>query len=357
MAMPRPNEAATYNPWHATGYDPDADLDELFEEFIEESAVSHISANTETTYRTDYQRFRNWLVETGTPLTASALERRVLTRYITFLKQRPNLKPGPLRRTRLSEHSLNSYLRPIRTFIRYLVADHRFPNDTLWGARSPMPRPGPRLSKAPSRDQVACLDRGTQGNEPLRLRDRVLFLIALDDGPRPGEIVNLPIGAVSLDGAYVEIHGAKGDKSRVFPISRETVVTIRRYLRRARPVLTGVAATDVSEDARLIVAANGSPLTTNGAYQAISRAFQRGGGSGHMGLYRYRHLFASHTQNAGGDSRAIQDILGHSDPKTTRGYAGQTSLERRRAVHAEVTPLATYLKKGRRRFAADRLPD
>jgi integrase/recombinase XerD len=346
MAMPRPLESATYQLGHAVGYDPDANLDELFEEFIEDSA-SFINARTEVTYRRDYERFQRWLVDEAIAVSAAALDRPVLVRYIRYLEARPNLKPGHGRRERLSRHTLHTYLRPIRTFARYLVENGRLPRDPLWGARSPMPRPGPRISKAATEDDVACLDRGTRGRDPVVLRDRVLFLLALDDGCRTSEIVNLRMGDIHLDDLYWEIHRAKGDASRVVPFSRETAAAIKRYLRLARPALTGVAAQSVGSHELVIVGRGGRPLTANGAYQAISRAFRRGGGSGPMGLHRLRHLFARHSQEAGGDARIVQDILGHSDAKTTRGYAGSSSVVKRKAIHAAVSPIRLLSRRGR----------
>lgn len=347
MAMPRPNEAATYSPGHALGYDPGADLDALFEDFIDAS-VSIINDNTEKTYRTDYRRFRAWLVDNAMPVTTAALEKPVLVRYVTFLRERPNLKPGRRNRQKLSTKTLNTYLRPIRTFARYLVAEGRLPRDPLWGPRSPMPQAGPRESKAPTAIEVAALDVGTQGSEPLRLRDRVLFLLALDDGSRLSEILRLRIGDLHLDEGYLAIPRAKGDKPRVVPISREVVAVIRRYLRLGRTALTGLRPEFVGPEDVLIVGRVGRPLTPSGAYQAVDAAFARGGGDHPMGPNVLRHLFSSHTQEAGGDPRVVQDILGHSDPKTTRGYAGQTSLARRQAVHAQVTPIRTYLPRRRR---------
>jgi site-specific recombinase XerD len=348
MAMPRPDESATYQPWHATAYRPEADLAELFEEFIEDS-ISFINQRSEANYRRAFGQFVAWLADNDLTVTADALDRRTLTRYIHYLEQRPNLKPGRLGRSGLSRHSIHTYLRPIRTFARYLVADGRLPRDPLWGARSPLPRPGTRIAKPASAADVAFLDAGTQGSDALALRDRVLFLLGLDDGPRTGELCRLLIGHLRLDEAYYEVHEGKGDSSRLVPISREVIAALRRYLRLARPKLTGVSAELVRPDDVLIVGNRGKPMTPNGVYQAIDRAYQRGGGSGPMGLHRLRHLFASHSQEQGADARATQDILGHEDGETTRGYAGVTSLKRKQAVHAAITPIRAYLAKRRRR--------
>ncbi|MEO8510392.1 MAG: phage integrase SAM-like domain-containing protein [Chloroflexota bacterium] len=215
--MPRPDESATYQAGHAAAYRPEADLADLFEEFIEDS-VSFINQRSEANYRRAFAQFVAWLASSDLPLTADALDRRTLSRYIHYLERRPNLKPGRLGRTGLSKHSIHTYLRPIRTFARYLVADGRLPRDPLWGARSPLPHPGKRIAKPATGADVAILDAGTQGADPLALRDRVLFLLGLDDGPRTGELCRLLVGHLHLDEAYNEVHEGKGDSSRLVPI-------------------------------------------------------------------------------------------------------------------------------------------
>jgi site-specific recombinase XerD len=159
----------------------------------------------------------------------------------------------------------------------------------------------------------------------------------------------LLVGHLHLDEAYYEVHEGKGDSSRLVPISREVVVALRRYLRLSRPKLTGIATDQVRPSDVLIVGKLGKPMTPNGVYQAIDRAYQRGGGDGPMGLHRLRHLFASHSQEQDADPRAIQDIVGHEDGETTRGYAGVTSLKRKKAVHATITPIRAFLPKRRLR--------
>ena len=67
----------------------------------------------------------------------------------------------------------------------------------------------------------------------------------------------------------------------------------------------------------LLVGRTGERLTENGLYQAVRRAYRRGGGKGSLGLHAFHGLFAAHTQDEGVDQRVTQDNMGHEDARVT----------------------------------------
>lgn len=338
------DESRDYRAGHAGAYDAAAPLEPLFVEFLEDSAAV-INDRTESKYRADFARFSEWLTLVGVPAELAALERRVLNKYVAWLKSRP----APTGHSgKLSNHTIDSYIRTLRTFARYLVGDGRFPRDPFYGPRAPRPHLGERIQRAASAVDVATLERGTAGTEPLSLRDRAVLLIVLDAGLRTGEFIRLNLADVFLDGGYLEIHESKWNNSRVVPISKPVVVALRRYLRWGRPKLTGVPTDDAAAGAPLFVSRTGSRLTENGLYQAVRRAYRRGGGEGSLGLHAFRRLFAAHTQDAGVDQRVTQDNMGHEDGRVTKLYAGATRIDTARAALSGKTPLALIQTRRRR---------
>lgn len=104
-----------YRLGHAHAYDAAAPLEPLFVEFIEDSAAV-INARTEFKYRADFARFSDWLTLVGIPATLAALERRVLNKYVAWLKSRP----APTGRSgKLSNHTIDS-LHPHAAHLRAL---------------------------------------------------------------------------------------------------------------------------------------------------------------------------------------------------------------------------------------------
>lgn len=337
------DESRDYRPGHADAYDAAAALEPLFIEFLEDSAAV-INARTEFKYRADFARFSQWLSLEGIPATLAALERRVLNKYVAWLKSRP----APTGRNgTLSNHTIDSYIRTLRTFARYLVGDGRFPRDPFYGPRAPRPHLGQRIQRAAAADDVALLERGTAGTEPLSLRDRAVLTIVLDAGLRTGEFIRLNLEDVALDGGYLEIHESKWNNSRVVPIGKPVVVALRRYLRWGRPKLTGIALDDAPAADPLLVGRTGVRLTENGLYQAVRRAYRRGGGKGSLGLHAFRRLFAAHTQDEGVDQRVTQDNMGHEDARVTKLYAGATRITTARAALSGKTPLTLMRTRGR----------
>lgn len=167
-----------------------------------------------------------------------------------------------------------------------------------------------------------------------------MLLIVLDAGLRTGEFTRLNLADVALDSRYLEIHESKWNNSRVVPFSKPVVVALRRYLRWGRPKMTGVPTDDAAATAPLFVGRAGVRLTENGLYQAVRRAYRRGGGEGSLGLHAFRRLCAAHTQDQGVDQRVTQDNMGHEDARVTKLYAGATRIDTAPAALSGKPPLA-----------------
>ena len=328
-------------------------LAELFEEFLVDSA-SIINASTEKTYKYDWRYFEDWLTESGVPPVLGSFTRELLVAYIAAQQRRPKRKgPGTL-----SSHSVHKYTRIVRTFNRWLVSRDYFPTDLLAGGkRGPMPRKGVRVLKL---GKIADVERLLDGTEKpartsleraARERDQAIVWLVADIGVRTGEVARMSIGLVDLNDESALIRKAKEDRERWIPLSRETAAHLRLYLRRERPILSGVSFGATRPDDPLFVSAQtGRALTPNGIYQAISREYERGGGTGRFGLHRLRHLFGTTASERGMDPRVSQLIMGHAGPESQEPYQ-HPSNDVLREQHARVTPLRQLRPSRRRRLA------
>jgi len=332
--------------------DPRLTLAELWTEFLDASA-SIINGVTAGIYDYDWGRFRAWLEERGINPVLAAITKQVLVDYIAELNTRPKAKG----RGTLSRHSVQHYVRPIRTFLRWCVGEGYYPADPFAGPRGIMPHLGPRILKTATADDLPILLAGTDDSRArnsleraTRIRDRLIVILATDTGLRTGEVCRLTIGDVHIDEGYVAIYDAKWDNQRIVPISPETRAAVRRYLRRGRVVFTRRDADAASPDEPLILGRLAEPLNENGLYQALCRAYARGGGKGRFGLHRLRHFFGTEVQRRGMLLGIAKELMGHDDIKTTNAYTHVT-VEEAKQAHAKATPLHALSPARRRKLA------
>ncbi len=125
---------------------------------------------------------------------------------------------------------------------------------------------------------------------------------------------------------------------------------IRTYLRRDRPAISGTRPEEMSDRAPLFPSARGERLTPSGLYQAITRAYKRGGGSTRFGLHRLRHYFGTTAANGNMHPRISQQIMGHADEKSQRVYQHPSDAVVK-AEHARVIPIRGLRPARRRRLA------
>ncbi|MBD3277898.1 MAG: tyrosine-type recombinase/integrase, partial [Candidatus Aegiribacteria sp.] len=205
----------------------------------------------------------------------------------------------------------------IRGFYRYLQSsgvrkDH--PAELLHPPKQPI-----RLPHSISLEQVTAMIEVWKGDTPLSLRNRALMELAYGAGLRESEITGMTVGRVMLEEELVRPMG-KGSKERLVPIGPEAVEWLKRYIDIARPELLGRMKTPV-----LFLTYRGNPLSRMTVWNVVNKSAQKAGVPGRVHPHTLRHSFATHLLQGGADLRVVQELLGHSDIKTTEIY---TDLDR-----------------------------
>ena len=140
-------------------------------------------------------------------------------------------------------------------------------------------------------------------------RDATLILIAYRHGLRAVEICDLELSQVELGrSASLHVRRVKNGKPSVHPLRGDEIRALRE-LRRQFPDSAFVFATE-----------RGGPFTTDAVNRLIKRIGARAGLGFPVHCHMLRHACGYALANAGHDTRALQDWLGHRNIQHTVRY-------------------------------------
>ena len=218
----------------------------------------------------------------------------------------------------------------LRGFLRFLQRRGLASATALSALRSP--KLSPAIPKPLTvGDAIAAVDaagdlspEGWQGK-----RDTALFSLMYGCGLRLSEALGLCRGEAPI-GETLTVIG-KGRKQRQLPVLPTVRAAIADYLAACPHALAA--------DDPLFVGARGGPLHPRLVQRQMEalRAFL--GLPGTATPHALRHSFATHLLGAGGDLRAIQELLGHASLSTTQIYTA-VDAERLIEVYRSAHPRA-----------------
>jgi len=140
-------------------------------------------------------------------------------------------------------------------------------------------------------------------------RYRMILMTAYSAGLRISEAVNLHVSDIDSQRMVLRIRKAKMNKDRYTILSPVLLQMLRHWWVAARPV-THLFPSRTGARGSLV----------NSVQQACKEAQARAGIDKHVTPHTLRHSFATHLLEAGTDLRVIQELLGHSSPRTTAMY-------------------------------------
>ncbi|MEQ9065809.1 MAG: tyrosine-type recombinase/integrase, partial [Gimesia chilikensis] len=164
------------------------------------------------------------------------------------------------------------------------------------------------------------------------LRDRAILAMMYATGCRVSEIVNLPLDSVKLAEGYARCVG-KGNKERMVSLNPVAVAAVEAYLKYERPDLT---RRNPAEQA-LFLGRGGKQLSRIMVWNIVKKNAARVGCSKEVSPHTLRHSFATHMMAGGAEIRALQELLGHANIRTTQIYT-HVDHSRLKAVHQMYHP-------------------
>lgn len=209
----------------------------------------------------------------------------------------------------LSGRSVAKMLSALRSFFTYLqVKGTRCDNPVSLISR---PKEGVRLPDVASVEEVERLLASIDDSDALGLRDRALFELIYSCGLRISEACSLSVSHYHKDAVTVL---GKRAKMRRIPVGDVARLWVDAYLEESRPVLVGPRLAEKT----LFVGRRGQELTR----QAVHKRFVAYAEAAQLEItvHTLRHSYATHLLEGGADLRSVQQLLGHSDIKTTQIY-------------------------------------
>jgi len=210
-----------------------------------------------------------------------------------------------------SARSLARRLSAVRGFCGWLGEREGFDATTALSARGPrgkarLPRP---LAPKAAREVIDAVE--VEAAEPwVAARDAAVLTLLYGLGLRISEALGLT-GAQGDLPAVLRITG-KGGKQRLVPVLPAAKAAVAEYVR--------LCPHRVARDGPLFLGVRGGPLNPRIVQRAMEGARMRLGLPATATPHALRHSFATHLLAAGGDLRAIQELLGHASLSTTQGY-------------------------------------
>lgn len=150
------------------------------------------------------------------------------------------------------------------------------------------------------------------------LKHRTLLSLIYSAGLRIGEALNLKVHDIDSRRMLIHIKQAKGKKDRYTLLSSSFLTLLRSYYVAYKPK-------------NYLFEGQGGLQYSNTSAQAVLRsAALRAHIQKRVTLHTLRHSFATHLLENGTDIRYIQELLGHSSPKTTMIYThvSETSIKK-----------------------------
>ena len=158
-------------------------------------------------------------------------------------------------------------------------------------------------------------DAGLFGDDFTGRRDALMLRMLYETGIRRSELAGLKIQSVDFSSLTIKVLG-KRNKERIIPIASEL----------AHNISEDIALKEQEKGASewLFVGRKGGQITTNDIYLTVKKYMPQLSNADRISPHVFRHSFATHILNEGGNIQAIKELLGHADLAATEVYTHVT---------------------------------
>jgi integrase/recombinase XerD len=265
------------------------------QQLINQLQLFGYSSNTIRTYVQDFAQYLYFLQEKPAKYGSITDVQNFLLYCINTLK--------------LAENTLHSRINGIKFYYEKVLHQPQLLLD--------LPRPKKQLilPKALHLTEVKRLLEKTDN-----LKHNTILKLIYGMGLRVSEIINIKIEHIDSKSMRVFIVRGKGKKDRYVNLPESILPQLRDYYKTYKP------------KEYLFEGQYGGAYSVRSVQQIFNEAVKKANIIKKVGVHSLRHSFATHLLENGTDIRFIQDLLGHSDIKTTLVYTQVTDNSLRKIV-------------------------
>jgi integrase/recombinase XerD len=257
---------------------------EIPEAYIEKLKLKRYSSNTIHTYLTAFGDFINYYKEKE----LEKIDNQEIKEYLLYLVDK----------RKVSASFQNQVINAIKFYYEKVLQLEKLPYIYI-----DRPFKDKLLPTVLSEDEVQRIINNIDN-----LKHKTLILTVYSAGLRISELLNLKIHDIDSERKAVIIRSAKGKKDRQSLLSEKLLLYLRQYYKEYKPKKW------------LFEGQSGEQYSYGSCYKILSVACQKAQIKKKVGMHTLRHSFATHLLERGVDLRYIQELLGHSSPKTTAIY-------------------------------------
>lgn len=269
------------------------------------------------------------MIVAGNPLSTQKSYIRGLRDLMEGLESVPeNLSADQIKahlalwRGKVSSSALNLRVCGIKYYFRHVVKRPELAVDV----------PNPRVAKY-VQEVLTEQDLATLFGSCLSMRELSMLHLLYDCGLRSREVCNLKLSDFEKANKTLTIRNSKGGKLRVLPYSEELRKTLTDYFNslKAHPTVYLFENWTTS----------GQAITVRGVQYIVKEVLKRSKLKKEVHPHTFRHTFAIHFINNGGNLLRLQELLGHEDIETTFHYLKFCNIP----LFDTPTPLAVLLQR------------
>lgn len=258
----------------------------------------HVMSATRDSYLREISCFLTFLEDNS--FDVSSVSTTNVMDYLVFRSKEKNL----------SSRTSAKIITILRVFFKFVCAEKMRSDDPT--ELIPKTKIHKKLPQTIDFDSVDKILEMIDTSSDIGLRDRAMFELIYSCGLRVSECSNLKLSNYYNKEHRIVVLG-KGDKQRMEPVGETAVYYLDSYLSTSRNNLLNKRSSKY-----VFVSTESDKITRQEIWNRLKFYSEKAGI--YSKVHTLRHSFATHMLRNGADLRSVQELLGHSDIRTTEIY-------------------------------------